>query len=53
MVLFLSSSEAEWITGQLFPVDGGLMSGNYSFQGTHDFTMLYGHDNKGNTLSSS
>jgi NAD(P)-dependent dehydrogenase (short-subunit alcohol dehydrogenase family) len=53
MVLFLSSSEAEWITGQLFPVDGGLMSGNYSFQGTHDFTMLYGHDNKGKTLSSS
>jgi 3-oxoacyl-[acyl-carrier protein] reductase len=46
MVLFLCSSEAEWITGQLFAVDGGLMSGHYSFQGTHDFTMLYGHDNK-------
>jgi NAD(P)-dependent dehydrogenase (short-subunit alcohol dehydrogenase family) len=44
MVLYLSSSEAEWITGQLFLVDGGLMSGHYSFQGTHDFTMLYGHD---------
>jgi NAD(P)-dependent dehydrogenase (short-subunit alcohol dehydrogenase family) len=53
MVLFLSSSEAEWITGQLFLVDGGLMSGNYSFRGTHDFTMLYGHDIKRSTLDSS
>jgi len=44
MVLFLCSSEAEWITGQLFLVDGGLMSGHYSFQGTHDFNSLYGHD---------
>ena len=44
MVLYLCSSEAEWITGQLFLVDGGLMSGHYSFQGTHDFTMLYGHN---------
>jgi len=44
MVLFLCSSEAEWITGQLFLVDGGLMSGHYSFRGTHDFSMLYGHD---------
>lgn len=31
MVLFLSSNEAEWMTGQIFPVDGGLMSGHYSF----------------------
>jgi 3-oxoacyl-[acyl-carrier protein] reductase len=44
MVLFLCSDDAEWITGQIFPVDGGLMSGHYSFQGTHDFTMLYGHN---------
>jgi NAD(P)-dependent dehydrogenase (short-subunit alcohol dehydrogenase family) len=44
MVLYLCSSEAEWITGQLFLVDGGLMSGHYSFQGTHDFHSLYGHD---------
>ena len=46
MVLFLSSNEAEWMTGQIFPVDGGLMSGHYSFRGTHDLTMLYGHDTK-------
>ncbi len=44
MVLYLCSSEAEWITGQLFLVDGGLMSGHYSFQGTHNFTMLHGHN---------
>lgn len=44
MVLYLCSSEAEWITGQLFLVDGGLMSGHYSFRGTHDFNSLYGHD---------
>jgi 3-oxoacyl-[acyl-carrier protein] reductase len=43
MVLFLCSDEASWITGQLHLVDGGLMSGHYSFQGTHDFTMLDGH----------
>jgi NAD(P)-dependent dehydrogenase (short-subunit alcohol dehydrogenase family) len=46
MVLYLCSSETEWITGQLFLVDGGLMSGHYSFRGTHDFNMLYGHDRK-------
>lgn len=53
MVLFLSSSEAEWITGQLFLVDGGLMSGHYSFRGTHDRTILHGHDVKKSTLDSS
>ena len=40
MVLFLSSDEAEWITGQIFMVDGGLMSGHYSFKGNKDLTML-------------
>jgi NAD(P)-dependent dehydrogenase (short-subunit alcohol dehydrogenase family) len=43
MVLFLSSDEADWITGQLYLVDGGLMSGHYTFQGSHDFVMLNGH----------
>ena len=43
MVLFLSSPEANWITGQLYLVDGGLMAGHLSFQGVHDFAMLYGH----------
>jgi NAD(P)-dependent dehydrogenase (short-subunit alcohol dehydrogenase family) len=43
MVLFLSSEDADWITGQLYLVDGGLMAGHYSFQGVHDFTMLGGH----------
>lgn len=43
MVLFLSSSEADWISGQLFLVDGGLMAGHLSLQGTHDFTLLQGH----------
>jgi len=38
MVLYLASDEAEWITGQVFLVDGGLMSGHYTFQGTHDHT---------------
>tara|TARA_B100000315_G_C14009185_1_gene333724 strand:- start:95 stop:421 length:327 start_codon:yes stop_codon:yes gene_type:complete len=47
MVLFLCTSEAEWITGQIFLVDGGLMSGHYSFQGTHDSKSLYGHDSEG------
>jgi NAD(P)-dependent dehydrogenase (short-subunit alcohol dehydrogenase family) len=44
MVLFLCSSQADWITGQLYLVDGGLMSGHYSFRGTQDFSLLYGHD---------
>jgi NAD(P)-dependent dehydrogenase (short-subunit alcohol dehydrogenase family) len=43
MVLFLSSEAADWITGQLYLVDGGLMAGHYSFQGNHDFTLLGGH----------
>ncbi len=43
MVLFLASDDADWITGQLYLVDGGLMAGHYSFQGVHDFTMLHGH----------
>lgn len=42
-VLFLCSEDANWITGQLYLVDGGLMAGHYSFQGNQDFTMLDGH----------
>jgi NAD(P)-dependent dehydrogenase (short-subunit alcohol dehydrogenase family) len=42
-VLFLSSPDADWTTGQLQLVDGGLMAGHYTFQGTHDFSMLDGH----------
>jgi glucose 1-dehydrogenase len=42
-VMFLASDDADWITGQLYLVDGGLMAGHYSFRGQHDFTMLYGH----------
>jgi NAD(P)-dependent dehydrogenase (short-subunit alcohol dehydrogenase family) len=42
-VLFLASEDADWITGQLYLVDGGLMAGHYSFQGVHDFTLLDGH----------
>jgi NAD(P)-dependent dehydrogenase (short-subunit alcohol dehydrogenase family) len=41
-VLFLASPDAEWISGQLYVVDGGLMSGHLSFQGVHDFTKLWG-----------
>ncbi len=43
MVLFLCSEAADWVTGQLYLVDGGLMAGHYSFQGNHDFTLLSGH----------
>ncbi len=43
MVLFLCSNAANWITGQLYLVDGGLMAGHYSFQGNHDFQLLSGH----------
>lgn len=42
MVLFLASPEADWISGQLHVVDGGLMAGHLSFQGVHDFAMLHG-----------
>jgi NAD(P)-dependent dehydrogenase (short-subunit alcohol dehydrogenase family) len=42
-VMFLASDDADWITGQLYLVDGGLMAGHYSFQGVHDYTMLDGH----------
>ena len=42
MVLFLASPDADWISGQLHIVDGGLMAGHLSFQGVHDFTMLFG-----------
>ena len=42
MVLFLASPDADWISGQLHIVDGGLMAGHLSFQGVHDFTKLWG-----------
>jgi len=42
IVMFLASDDAEWISGQLFVIDGGLMAGHYSFQGNQDFTMLKG-----------
>ena len=42
-VLFLCSDDADWITGQLHVVDGGLMSGHYTFRGNQDFTLLEGH----------
>jgi NAD(P)-dependent dehydrogenase (short-subunit alcohol dehydrogenase family) len=41
-VLFLASEASEWISGQLYVVDGGLMAGHLSFQGVHDFTKLWG-----------
>jgi 3-oxoacyl-[acyl-carrier protein] reductase len=41
-VLFLASPDAARISGQLYVVDGGLMSGHLSFQGVHDFTMIHG-----------
>jgi len=42
-VLFLSSDEAAWITGQLQVVAGGLMAGHLSFQGVHDYQLLSRH----------
>ena len=31
--MFLASDQADWISGQLYVVDGGLMAGHLSFQG--------------------
>ena len=42
-VLFFCSDDADWISGQVYLVDGGLMAGHYSFQGNQDFTLLEGH----------
>ncbi|GAC1535019.1 MAG: 3-oxoacyl-ACP reductase FabG [Herpetosiphon sp.] len=42
-VLFLASADADWISGQLHVVDGGLMAGHLSFQGVHDYSLLFGH----------
>ena len=42
-VLFLASSEADWITGQLLFADGGVSAGTYSLQGLQDHTILEGH----------
>jgi NAD(P)-dependent dehydrogenase (short-subunit alcohol dehydrogenase family) len=41
--LFLASSEADWITGQLLVADGGLMAGHFALQGLHDHVALTGH----------
>jgi glucose 1-dehydrogenase len=41
--LFLASSDADWITGQLFVADGGLMAGHFGLQGLHDHVALAGH----------
>ena len=41
--LFLASSEADWITGQLLVADGGLMAGHFGLQGLHDHVALAGH----------
>lgn len=42
-VLFLASSDADFITGQLFMADGGLMAGHYSLAKKTDFSLLHGH----------
>jgi NAD(P)-dependent dehydrogenase (short-subunit alcohol dehydrogenase family) len=42
-VQFLSCSDSDWITGQVFVADGGLTAGHYNLQGLQDFTMLGGH----------
>jgi NAD(P)-dependent dehydrogenase (short-subunit alcohol dehydrogenase family) len=41
--LFLASHDADWITGQLFVADGGLMAGHMGLQGLQDHIALAGH----------
>ena len=42
-VLFLSSSDADWISGEQLIVDGGTMAGHYALGKQHDFAGLAGH----------
>jgi NAD(P)-dependent dehydrogenase (short-subunit alcohol dehydrogenase family) len=42
-VLFLSSADADWITGQQLVVDGGTMAGHFALGEQHDYAGLTGH----------
>jgi 3-oxoacyl-[acyl-carrier protein] reductase len=42
-VLFLSSSDADWISGEQLIVDGGTMAGHYALGKQHDYAGLAGH----------
>ena len=42
MVLFLTSEDAAWITGQEFIVDGGTMAGHFALAKKHEHAELFG-----------
>lgn len=42
-VLFLSSEDSSWTTGQVVLVDGGMMAGHYHLTGNHDQVLTDGH----------